>query len=69
MRNLLETPEINRMGYLQQRKLNRRVHRAERRNRKSWMNPVHIPIKRTVKNYDRSVRSGSSYVIALTTKA
>jgi hypothetical protein len=69
MRNLLETPEINRMGYLQQRKLNGRGRRAERRNRKSWMNPVHIPIKRTVKNYEESVKSGSSYVIALATKA
>lgn len=68
MRNLLETSEIYRMRYLQQRKLNGRG-RAKRRNRKSCMNPVHIPIKRTVKNYDTSVRSGSSYVMALATKA
>ncbi|MGI0045191.1 MAG: hypothetical protein ACRD47_15910 [Nitrososphaeraceae archaeon] len=65
----METPEINRMGYLQQRKLNGRRRDEERRNRKSWMNPVHILIKRTVKNYDRSVKSGSAYVIALATKA
>ncbi|MGH9963200.1 MAG: hypothetical protein ACRD5E_00015 [Nitrososphaeraceae archaeon] len=57
------------MRYLQQRKLNGRGRAAERRNRKSWMNPVHIPIKRPVNNYGRSVRSGSSYVIALDTKA
>ncbi|MGH9951743.1 MAG: hypothetical protein ACRD5J_08970 [Nitrososphaeraceae archaeon] len=65
----METPEINRKRYLQQRKLTRRGRAAERRNRKSWMNPVHIPIKRTVNNYDRSVRSSPSYAIALTTKA
>ena len=69
MRNLLETPEINRKRYLQQRKLNGPGRRAERRNRKSCMNLVHIPIKRTVKNYDTSVKRGSSYVIALATKA
>lgn len=69
MRNLLETLEINRMGYLQQRKLNGRGRDAERVDRKSWMNPVHTPIERTVKNYDRSVRSGSLYVVALATKA
>lgn len=68
MRNLLETPENNRMRYLQQRKLTGQGRAAERRNRKSWMNPVHILIKRTVKNYDRSVKSGSSYVMALATK-